>query len=175
MRAGWSVVDISSFVSLCKCHSDQCDTVLPLVPSLAVIEEIGIEVDILSNHSIGYSLFRDIHRLFKHFVVNEQWGVGSRILKLDKKASDYLDYQVNLLDKMLSRLNQPADILHVMLDLNQWGVCNYSLLSYIIHYKEYELPPILTHMMLMIRYSLLFADTAAHCSDIIKYCNIHHI
>jgi len=175
MRAGWYVVDISSFVSWCKCDVDQCATVLPLLPSLAVVEQIGVAVDSLSNHSLGYGLFRDIHCLFKHFVSNDQWGVGSKTLKFDSKTSAYLDYQVNLLDKMLFRLSQPADILHVMLDLNQWGVCNYSLASYVTHDSEYELPSIVTHMMLVIRYSLVFSNTATHCSNIIKYCNIHHI
>lgn len=175
MRAGWYVVDISSFVSLCMCDPDQCVTVIPLLPSLAVIKQIGVAVDSLSNHTLGYSLFWDVLCLFKHFVTNDQWGVGSKTLKLDCQTSAYLDYQVNLLDKMLFRLSQPADILHVMLDLNQWGVCNYSLASYVTHDSEFELPSIITHMMLVIRYSLVFSNTATHCSNIIKYCNIHHI
>jgi hypothetical protein len=166
MRSGWVTLDLSTFCSIYNIGC--CGDFLPLIPTLEPLSSLGLSVDPLSSIIVGFSLFRDLLDLFKYFVSHNRWGFGNR-------SVSYLEYQIKLLDLMITRLSPPNDLLHVILDLNEWGVCVSSSFAYTVPCHVEESRAVLYVMILVLRYSLVFSVTADYCPNIIKYCNISQL
>jgi len=170
MRSGWVTLDLSSFCSFYNIGC--CGDFLPLVPTIEPFLSLGLSVDPLSSFVVGFSLFRDLLDLFKYFVSHNRWGFGTKYVLFGDRSVCYLEYQLKLLDLMISRLSPPRDLVHVILDLNEWGVCVSSSFAYIVPCRVEETRAVLYVMILVLRYSLVFSVTADYCPNIIKYCNI---
>lgn len=170
MCSGWGVVEISSFQSLYNISADKCKSIIPILPTLDVVE-VGLAIDPLSYHSTGFSFFGDILSLFRYFIANNVWGIGSKMVLSNKNTSRYLDYQFALLDIMINRYSKPSDVLGVLLDLNEWGVCASSLSSYPVDTDDCNSK--VTIMMMVMRSSLMFSHTSRRCQNINKYLNVN--
>jgi len=173
MRSGWVTLDLSTFCSIYNIGC--CGDFLPLIPTLEPLSSLGLSVDPLSSIIVGFSLFRDLLDLFKYFVSHNRWGFGSKVVLFGDRSVSYLEYQIKLLDLMITRLSPPSDLLHVILDLNEWGVCVSSSFAYTVPCHVEESRAVLYVMILVLRYSLVFSVTADYCPNIIKYCNISQL
>ena len=172
VTSGWKSVSMSSFRSVYGCDGADTYCFIPLLPFSDV--DGGLVVDELCYHSVGYSLLRDVVNLFKHFVSTRRWCFGSVIKLTGVHDSQFLEYQICLLDLMISRYSKPFDILELLLDLNLWGVGHSSLDCYIGLIAEDDSLHAMQHnaMMLVMRSSLIFSVTSCYLGNIIKHCNI---
>ena len=170
--SGWVSVSMLSFQSVYDLKDDDCDGLIPLLPTSNTSTECALAGDELSFYTVGYGMFRDILDLFKHFISTGRWGFGSDIGLTNGTSASFLDYHIRLLDLMISRLAQPVDILHVILELNLWGVCKSSSINYIWPHVADDPLDILQYnaMMLVLRASFSFSVTSRYCVNITKHC-----
>jgi len=175
--SGWVAVSMLSFQSAYNLNDVDCDGLIPLLPMLNTSTECALAGDELSFYTVGYGMFRDILDLFKHFISTGRWGFGTDIGLTNGTSASFLDYHIRLLDLMISRLAQPVDILHVILELNLWGVCKSSSINYIgPHVADDPLDISQCNaMMLVLRASFSFSVTSRYCVNITKHCTFDNL